>query len=286
MGTFTDLQMKTTSEFALQSLHEEIAPIMDFSHSFRELEDRVGAAVVVPNFTLSAAAEFNAESNNYFSGTKDVVGETINVDSHLVKSCMYTDRDVVETDVQFARDYGIGIGDCLGRAIYNKVIGLLNDANVTKTATLSGTAKANFADLFATAYEKGLDVRQTVLMLTPVYFGKLLGALDANIYGGPEAIRGGRIPGLYKFKSVVCAPGLPSDWKGALVDINSIGCAARYLAPMAGAYVNTWQTSDPESGMPIGFREGCDLATGYRYIAGEVLFGAKIIRPAGLVSLK
>lgn len=286
MGTFTDLHQDTISNFALQSLHEEIAPIMDFSHSFRELEDRVGAAVVVPNFTLSAAAEFNAESNNYFSGTKDVVGETINVDSHLVKSCMYTDRDVVETDVQFARDYGIGIGDCIGRAIYNKVIGLLNDVNVTKTATLSGTAKANFADLFATTYEQGLDIRQTVLMLTPTYFAKLLGTLDANVYGGEEAIRGGRIPGLYKFKAVVCAPGLAPEWKGCLADINSIGCAARYLAPMADAYVNTWQTSDEGSGMPIGFREGCDLATGYRYIAGEVLFGAKIIRPTGIVSLK
>ena len=123
-------------------------------------------------------------------------------------------------------------------------------------------------------------------MLTPEMFAKLLGALDANVYGGDEAIRGGRIPGLYGFKAVVCTPGLASTWKGCLADINSIGCAARYLAPMAGAYVNTWQTSDPESGMPIGFREGCDLATGYRYIAGEVLFGAKIIRPTGLVSLK
>lgn len=240
MGTFSDLQMKTTSEFALQSLHAKIAPIMDFSHSFRELEDRVGAAVVVPSFTLTDAAEFNAESNNYFSGTKDVVGETINLDSHLVKSCMYTDRDVVETDVQFARDYGIGIGDCIGRAIYNKVIGLLNDTNVSATATLAGTAKVNFADLFATVYENGLDVDQTVLMLTPEYFAKLLGTLDANVYGGDEAIRGGRIPGLYGFKAVVCTPGLASLWKGCLADINSIGCAARYLAPMAGAYINTW----------------------------------------------
>ena len=286
MGTFTDLQQDTISNFALQNLHAKIAPIIDFSHSFRELEDRVGAAVVVPSFTLTDAAEFNASTNNYFSGTKDVVGETINLDSHLVKSCMYTDRDVVETDVQFARDYGIGIGDCIGRAIYNKVIGLLNDTNVTGTATIGGTAKVNFADLFATVYEKGLDIDQTVLMLTPEMFAKLLGTLDANVYGGDEAIRGGRIPGLYGFKSVVCAPGLASTWKGCLADVNSIGCAARYLAPMAGAYVNAWQESDESSGMPIGFREGCDLATGYRYVAGEVLFGAKIIRPAGLVSLK
>ena len=286
MGTFTDLQQDTISSFALQNLHAKIAPIIDFSHSFRELEDRVGAAVVVPSFTLTDAAEFNASTNNYFSGTKDVVGETINLDSHLMKSCMYTDRDVVETDVQFARDYGIGIGDCIGRAIYNKVIGLLNDTNVSATATLGGTAKINFAELFATVYEKNLDIDQTVLMLTPEYFAKLLGALDANVYGGDEAIRGGRIPGLYGFKSVVCTPGLASQWKGCLADVNSIGCAARYLAPMAGAYVNAWQESDESSGMPIGFREGCDLATGYRYIAGEVLFGAKIIRPAGLVSLK
>lgn len=286
MGTFIELHQNTISNFALQTLHAKIAPIIDFSHSFRELEDRVGAAVVVPSFTLTDAAEFNAETNNYFSGTKDVVGEPINLDSHLVKSCMYTDRDVVETDVQFARDYGIGIGDCIGRAIYNKVIGLLNDTNVTNTATLGGTAKVNFADLFATVYDKNLDIRQTVLMLTPEYFAKLLGTLDANVYGGDEAIRGGRIPGLYGFKAVVCAPNLAPDWKGCLADVNSIGCAARYLAPMAGAYVEVWQKSDESSGMPIGFREGCDLATGYRYIAGEVLFGAKIIRPNGLVSLK
>ena len=224
MGTFTELQQDTISNFALQNLHAKIAPIIDFSHSFRELEDRVGAAVVVPSFTLTDAAEFNASTNNYFSGTKDVVGETINLDSHLVKSCMYTDRDVVETDVQFARDYGIGIGDCIGRAIYNKVIGLLNDTNVTNTATLGGTAKINFADLFATVYEKGLDIDQTVLMLTPEMFAKLLGALDANVYGGDEAIRGGRIPGLYGFKAVVCTPGLASATNSPAQEVSQPQC--------------------------------------------------------------
>lgn len=121
-------------------------------------------------------------------------------------------------------------------------------------------------------------------MLTPTYFAKLLGVLDANVYGSVDAIAAGRIPNLYGFKAVVCAPNMPAGWKGALVDINSVGCAARYLAPMPGAYVNTWQASDV-SGLPIGFREGCDLATGKRYIAGEVLFGAKLLRASGVVKL-
>lgn len=283
MGTFTDLQMKTTSEFALQTLKAKIAPVSDFAHNFRELEDRVGAAIVVPNFNLSPAAEFNASTNNYFGGSKEVTGEVVNVNKHFIKSCMYEDRDVVETDVQFARDYGIGIGDALGRAIYGEVINTLSGA--TLSAEFTGTAKSNYADLFATVYEKNLDIDQTVLMLTPTYFAKLLGTLDSNVYGSADAIKDGRIAGLYGFKSVVCAPNMPEGWKGALVDANSVACAARYLAPMAGAYVNAWQSSDAVSGMPIGFREGCNLATGQRYIAGEILFGAKVIRDAGIVKL-
>lgn len=283
MGTFSDLQMKTTSEFALQSLAAKIAPVTDFAHNFRELEDRVGAAIVIPNFSLSAAGEFNASSNNYFGGSKEVTSETVNVNKHFVKSCMYEDRDLVETDVQFSRDYGIGIGDALGRAIYKEVINTLSSA--TLSASFTGTAKSNYADLFATVYDNGLDIGQTVLMLTPTYYAKLLGNLDSNVYGGVDAIQGGKIAGLYGFKSVVCAPDMPANWKGALVDANSVACAARYLAPMAGAYVNTWQASDSVSGLPIGFREGCDLASGQRYIAGEVLFGAKVIRENGIVKL-
>ena len=283
MGTFTDLQMKTTSEFALQSLHAKIAPIMDFSHSFRELEDRVGAAVVVPSFTLTDAAEFNAESNNYFSGTKDVVGETINVDSHLVKSCMYTDRDVVETDVQFARDYGIGIGDCIGRAIYNKVIGLLNDVNVTKTANIGGTAKINFADLFATVYAQGLDIDQTVLMLTPEYFAKLLGALDANVYGGDEAIRGGRIAGLYGFKAVVCTSYLPAGTIGAIIPYNTIAIVSRTNKPAVDGYVATW-TAETEDGFSLGYRVFEHLCYGKMFLGADVLMGAKIVQD-GIVRL-
>lgn len=286
MGTFNDLQMKVTSDFALQTLHKKLTPVIDFAHNFRDLEGRIGEAIVVPNFTLSAAKDFDSSTNNYFSGEKEVTGETVNLSSHIMKSCMYTDRDVVETDCQFQRDYGIGIGDTIGRSIYNKVIGQLTEAGVTLSATLTNSSKAGFADLVATTYDKDLDIGQTVVMLDPTNYAKLLGFLDANVYGSTAAIQAGRIEGLYGFKSVVCATGLPNGWKGALVDCNSIAVATRYLAPMPGAYVNAWKGSDPVSGLTIGFREGVNLATGYRYLCGEVLMGAKIIRTNGIVKLK
>jgi len=283
---FSDLQMRTTSDFALQTLYAKLAPIKDFAHNFRDLEDRKGASIVIPVFNLSAAADFDADSNNYCNGQTEMDAATVNLSSHLVKQFMYTDRDVAETEVQWFRDVGYATGDAIGRGIYNTVIGLLNDTNVTLSAESSLSAKSDFAGLVDTTYANQLDIGNTVLMLGPTYFANLLGTLDAYVYGGPEAIRGGYVPGLYGFKSVVCAPGLADGWKGALVDANSIGIASRYLAPMAGAYVDAWKASDPNSGLTIGYRSFANLCTGRRYLDAEVLFGAKIIRPTGIVSIK
>lgn len=282
---FSDLQMRTTSDFALQTLYAKLAPIKDFAHNFRDLEDRKGASIVIPVFNLSAAADFDADTNNYCNGQTEMDAATVNLSSHLVKQFMYTDRDVAETEVQWFRDVGYATGDAIGRGIYNTVIGLLNDTNVTLTAQSSLSAKSDFAGLVDTTYANQLDIGNTVLMLGPTYFANLLGTLDAYVYGGPEAIRGGYVPGLYGFKSVVCAPGLAAGWKGALVDANSIGIASRYLAPMAGAYVDAWKASDPNSGLTIGYRSFANLCTGRRYLDAEVLFGAKIIRNSGIVKL-
>lgn len=282
---FSDLQMRTTSDFALQTLYAKLAPIKDFAHNFRDLEDRKGASIVIPVFNLSAAADFDADTNNYCNGQTEMDAATVNLSSHLVKQFMYTDRDVAETEVQWFRDVGYATGDAIGRGIYNTVIGLLNDTNVTLTAESDLSAKSDFAGLVDTTYANQLDIGNTVLMLGPTYFANLLGTLDAYVYGGPEAIRGGYVPGLYGFKSVVCAPGLAAGWKGALVDANSIGIASRYLAPMAGAYVDAWKASDPNSGLTIGYRSFANLCTGRRYLDAEVLFGAKIIRNSGIVKI-
>lgn len=281
---FSELQQRVTSEFALQSLYAKLAPIRDFAHNFRELEDRKGASIVVPVFDLSAAAEFNADTNNYCGGTNEIDAATLTLNKHYVKALAVTDRDMAETEIQFYRDGGTAIGDALGRAIYKDVVGMLS-AQATLTADVTLTSKQAFADLFNTVYTKGLDIDEAVLMLTPANFAKLLGTLDANVYGGPEAIRGGYIPGLYGFKSVVCAPNLGTGVEGYIVDRNSVGVAARYLQPMEGAYLAAWQTSDPNSGLPIGFRGFQNLCTGTRNLAGEILFGAKIIRTSGLVKL-
>ena len=277
--------MKVTSDFALQTLYAKLAPIKDFAHNFRDLEDRKGASIVIPVFNLSAAADFDADTNNYCNGQTEMDAATVNLSSHLVKQFMYTDRDVAETEVQWFRDVGYATGDAVGRGIYNTVIGLLNDTNVTLSVESSLSSADDFTALGAATYGKNLDIGRAVLMLNPTYYYKLVNFLPAYAYGTPDAIQNGNIPNYLGYKSVVCAPGLAAGWKGAIVDADSIGIASRYLSPMAGAYVDAWKATDPNSGLTVGFRSFANVCTGRRYLDCEVLFGTKIIRPEGIVKI-
>ena len=283
---FSDLQMKTTSQFALQALYAKLAPIRDFAHNFRDLEDRKGASIVVPVFDLSAATEFNESNNDYCTNAGGVDAATVTLSTHLKQGITYTDRDVAETEVQWFRDGGIAVGSSVARGIYNTVMGLLNTTNITLTADSALSSKADFAALGSIADANNLDISQTVLMLSPTSYDTLLGTLDAYVYGGPEAIRSGYIPQLYGFKAVVRAVGLNAAFKAVLADVNSLGIASRYLAPEGTNVLNAaWKGVDENSGLTIGFRAFSVPCKGRNYLVGEVLMGAKIIRPTGFVGI-
>lgn len=288
---FSDLQTKTVADFCMQKLMARMTSIQDFAHNYRETEMAPYSGVVIPSLRgMTDAAEFNETSNNYGSGSNEFDGITVTLDKHYVKSLAVSDADLAQTRLDWAREAGIAIGDAIGKAANDYVVGLINTTNISAASqkvVIGGTAKQNFADLFATANEKGLDVSETVLMLTPSYFAKLLGTLDANVYGGVEAIRGGRIPGLYGFKAVVNVPNMTTtgDVVGALCDVNSIGVATRLITPMAGAYPSFWTAVDDVNGLAVGMREFEDLAKGKRYVAGDILIGAKIADPKGIVLL-
>lgn len=268
--------MKALSESALQAVYPELVKLQDFCHNYRELEDQPGAAIAVPVFDLSAAAEFNAESNNYAGGVNEVGGMLVNLDTHLVKSVEISDRELKETGIQWAKDAGTAIGSVLGRAINKTVMNGMNSTNIPLSASINLATKAGATALYATAADNGLDVADSVVVLNPTQFSKILQHVDFMAYGGTEAIRYGYVPGFVGFKSVVCSTYLPDGVDGVIVNRNTVGLAARYLAPgTAGAYPSAWSTSDESSGLPLGFREFMDLAKGKNYLAGDVLFGYK-----------
>lgn len=278
-GQFSDLKLKVMSESALQAIYPELVKLQDFAHTYSELEERPGTAIVIPTYDLSAANDFDAISNNYGSGQNEITAQNVLLDKHLVKSIAITDRDIGDTGVQFVKDGSAGIASVLGRGLNAYVMGMFNSVNVELSASFDVGTKAapTSHKLYQIAAENGLDVGDSVVILDPENFANLLGTLDVYAYGGPEAMRWGRVPGLFGFKSVVCSTYLPSGVNGVIVNRNTVGLASRYLAPMSGAYPQTWKATDPDSGFTIGFRCFADLASGKRYLAGEALVGAKIL---------
>ena len=283
---FSDLQMKVTAEAALQGIHASLVKLQDFAHTYSELNDRKVASIVVPVFDLSAAADFNATSNNYGSGANEIDAATLTLNKHLVKSVSITDKNLAETEIQWTKDAGIGIGNIIGRGLNEYVFGrIAAEADNTVSATFDGTSKATLANLYKAAADNDLDVEDSVIVLAPEQFAKVLGNLPANEYGSADAIKNGRIPGLFGFASVVCSTKLGTGKKGYIINRNAVGIASRYLEPMAGAYPAIWKAVDPDNGFTVGFREFADLKSGVRYLAGEALVGAKVIFPKKIVTL-
>ena len=275
-GAFSDLKMKVMSESALQAIYPELVKLQDFAKNYNELEDRPGTAIVIPTYDLSAAADFNAESNNYASGVNEIKSANVILNKHLVKSVAITDRDIADTGVQFVKDAAAGIASVIGRGLNQYVMGMFNSTNIPLSASVNLSTKAGTTNLYKVAADNGLDVADSIVILTPTQFAALLPHVDFMQYGGTEAIRYGYVPGYAGFKSVVCSTYLPEGVDGVIVNRNTVGIASRYLAPLAGAYPSTWRAVDPNSGFTIGFRLFADLATGTRYLAGEALVGAGI----------
>lgn len=280
---FSDLALKAASESAIIAAHKNIAKLSLFAKNFRELNGKPGQSIAVPVYNLSDAAAFDAQ-NNYGSGTNEVGGELINLDQHLVKPVSITDVEEAETGIAWAKDTAGAIADSLTRGVNAYVFGLINSTNVTQTAT-TPTTKQTVAGLYAIAEQNDIPVDRAVVALGPTQFATVLGMLDANVYGGSEAVRLGVIEGLYGFKGFVCTSNLPEGTNGAIICDSAIGVASRYIAPgTEGAYPEAWSATD-EDGFTLGFRRFMDLNTGTNKFAGDVLFGAKIIQPSKIVRL-
>lgn len=165
------------------------------------------------------------------------------------------------------------------------VFGLFNSANVALTAD-APTSKAETALLGKVAAENDIPVDRSVIVLNPETFYTILPLVaDYSVYGGREGVVDGVIPGLYGFKGFVCAPNLPEGVKGAIVYDQAVGMASRYLYPgTEGAYPETWSVTT-EEGFTVGFRRFMDLCRGANKVAGDVLFGAKILQADKIVRL-
>ena len=281
---FSDLAMKVAAEKSIEAMHGAMTPLKLFCHDYTELDGRKGEAIAVPVIALSSSGEFNAESNNYGSGVQVFDGATVNLEKHFLQSASISDRQLQATNFNWIGDLAGAQARQVGRDINKYVFGLFNDTNVTLTATLDVSSKEAVASLVKTAADNDINPSDAIVVLGPADFYKVLAKLDANVYGGTEAIRSGMIENLYGFYGIGMSTFLPSGTKGVIISRDAVAMCSRYLEPLADAYTQTWRASDGDIAT-LGFRYFGLPEKGQRFLCCESLFGAKILLPNKCIRL-
>lgn len=281
---FNDLQLKVAAETAIMGLQPHMASLKYFAHNFKELEDRKGSAIAVPVYSLTDAAEFDTDTNNWGSGANEIQGEVLNLEKHLIKSIALDDVAANTTEVNFLRDGTKAIVDVIAHGANKYVYGMINETNCPTSAAFTGSDKTAFANLFKIASDNGINPYEAVVVLTPEYYSKVLSFLDAVVYSNDQAVKYGVVEGLYGFRAVIASSYLPAGVKGAIIPYQCVGIASRINKPAVDGYVNTW-TATTEDGFALGFRVYEDLAKGVARLGADVLMGAKLFQADKIVRL-
>ena len=265
------------------SLGREIAKITDFAHDFAPDYNAVGGVVKMPIISATAGV-FNAANNNYEqNSTIDTASITLN--KQYVSGFEVTPQQMSDGLGAYASLFtqlGEDAGRAIARSVEAAVVGLVTNATAT-TATLPLT-KAGFAGLYKTTMEKNLAPANSVLVLNPTAYSKLIEVLGMDVVHLEKAIETGKIDNFLGFKSILCSASVDSNLLGFIAEHGAIGVAGRKV-PLLEGYPMYQEFIDKDTGIPatlIGFLK---YATGSYYITATALFGTAVTRAAGIVPL-
>ena len=304
----------------IMSLRKEITPVTQFTTNFTAEAVTKGTTLLVPIVYDTEAGEFNRENNNYLTPNGSLMYAPMTFDTHVKHSFGFTANDFnLVNGTAFWSKTAEASTRAVSRKIANTVFGLITPTNIPTRGTYkwditdkdgnvigsegvplqfgswnekvvgTGTfTKGIAAQLRAACDEADIAAGDTILALNPVKFAELLDTLDAQLYGGPEAIRSGIIPNLYGYKAVVEVNEMPNAGNqiGALIPATSIAVAARILPVLnPKLYDEVGVTTDEKSGLAVQLRRAGNVATDDSVGTVECLLSARLIQPTKIVRI-
>ena len=259
---------------------------LDFSDDLKEPGDSIDVALV----SADAAGDFDAASNNFGGGTLNAKKVTLTKSVPVIAKFGVTATQYSNLRPSYWEGKGALNVEEVCDSILAKVAALITAGNYGDTdadkiaVTEAGFNAKAVAKLRAAAITKKLRINRSVMGLSPAYFSALLGSLDANIYGGPEAMKSGVIPGLLGFKQVVEIPQLEVPGFISHPDAIAIGSAA--FRPVSDKpYDSVQQIVEPETGLTLTVVEYPDGAGGGLTVSVNCLVAAGVGNENGLLRL-
>ena len=284
----------TGHEFYSRRLLKVLPAQLNFLGAFStDVSDEVkdpGEKIQVPLVEMDEAAAFDRANNNFARPAGTPKTATVTFGDPIIAGFAVTAAQA--RNIQ--RRWWEGKADLNATAVaasaQTAVTNLVTKSNFEKAVTSVGNAasfaKAGVAKI-AAAVESAtnkLRVKFSTLALSGEYFYNLLSGLDANVYGGTEAIRNGVIPGLFGFGKVMLVHGL--DCPGFVCEPSAIAFGARAFRPVDDTpYRAVREIKEPESGLTLTLVEYPDGPSGDLSESLTTQIGAAVGESGALVRL-
>jgi len=212
MPTNIDTAVEIYSNKFILGLTRALAPLRAFSLDLSDDIIQEGESVNVPLVTADTVGDWDEVNNNYGRTAASSKGKSVKIDKRKICGFAVTQSMMAN----FRPNQWEGKAELnqkeMADTVLADVTSLVTPANYGDAANkkvavvLAEFKRYAVANLRAQIVKAKLTPAKCVLALNPDFFSALLGDLDANVYGGTEAVRSGAIPGLLGFRSIIEVP--------------------------------------------------------------------------------
>jgi hypothetical protein len=284
----------TGHEFYSRRLIKVLPAQLNFLGAFStDVSDEVkdpGEKIQIPLVEMDEAGTFDRANNNFARPAGTPKTATVTFGDPLITGFAVTAAQARNIQKRWWEGKADLNATAIAASASSAVTNLVTKANFEKSVTNVGAAssfaKSGVAKI-AAAVENAtnkLRVKFSTLALSGEYFYALLAGLDAHVYGGTEAIRGGVIPGLFGFRKVMLLHGL--EIPGFVCEPSSIAFAGRGFRPADDtSYRSIREIKEPESGLTLTLVEYGDGPSGDLSESVTTRIGAAVGDNGALVRL-
>jgi len=259
----------------------ELEQLRDFSLNFSDaFMNTPGEALPVPLVSGNTVGDWDDATNNFIRQKVTLADILVTINQHKIVGFKLTREHLATFTPSYWQVMARLDAKNLAQKVITHVYGLVTAANFGDTAndktevSLATFNKSTIAQLRAQLVKRKMIPADTAIILNPDYFAALLDGLDASLYGGREAIMGGRIPGLFGFRSIIEAPNYTAG-PGFAAHASALAVAGRRLMPLNTQIFDAFETySDENTGMPFMSVIATNVDTGMTSLSTSCNFGA------------
>lgn len=289
-NTNIDTALEIYSHKLIEGLTNMLPALRSFSLDLSDDMTEPGETVRVPLVSADAAAPWSDSENNYGRTVASLADKKVVVDQRIIAGFAIGQAQLANFRPSWWEGKGALNARSIADAVLNSVFGIVTAGNYGDTAAkklqvaLGTFGRKAIAELRPKVVKGKLQPAKSVLVLNPDFFAALLSDLDAQVYGGREAITGGTIPGLLGFRAIIEAPQLNEPGFVCHPDAIAIGSRRVQVADTT-PYKEFGPVVEPDTGLTLNRVIYTQGDIGKTSMSIECLFGRDVGNANSLLRL-